>query len=148
MEPGRSCCHKSDGASAILVFVSFHLFLPNFGGCEQVPTWSSLSLSLGFRVTPSESTLVASRQEDPAGGLRGTSLDAGEETGAARNRRLMDGLDTPVPWAQTSMHSVPQSHLRLKKLFKGCQMSKGRMHSLGNYQSSLKAEMGKGYAQH
>lgn len=30
-----------------------------------------------------------------------------------------------------------QSDLFLKKLFKGCQICKGRMHSLGNYQAIL-----------
>lgn len=90
------------------------------------------------RLSRSERVLVASRQEDPVGGLLGTSVDSftvatGKETGAVRNRRQM-GWTHLFPGSNQQALGASKSHLCLKKLFKGCQKSKGSMHSLGNYQ--------------
>ena len=43
-------------------------------------------------------------------------------------------FDTSALWAQTARDLVLWSHLYLKKWFRGCQVFKGSIHSLDNYQ--------------
>lgn len=54
--------------------------------------------------------------------------------GPGRKGSEAGGFDISVLWAQSIMYLVLWSNPYVKTLFKGCQMSKGSMHSLGNYQ--------------
>lgn len=128
------------GPAPFLCLCLFIFFcqISDYGGCEQVANlslahWPSLSLSLGFRKCAG-CIQAGGPCRRPAGHVAGQLHRRHWRGEGGYQKSEADGLDTPVPWAQTSMHSVLQSHLCLKTLFKGCQMSKGRMHSLGNYQ--------------